>query len=104
MTNRVPNTPSLPTSIGHPTANNLANWGGALIRALFQTLAEYAIRLNASMQIDGTERMTHPLPLYSVAAASLPDATLWEGTVLYVSDEGALAYSDGADWLRVVGV
>lgn len=59
-----------------------------------------ATRANASMPKDGTEGMAAPLRLSSYTVAELPDATLWEGSAVYVSDEGAIAFSDGVSWLR----
>jgi hypothetical protein len=47
--------------------------------------------------------MTYPLPLKSYAVADLPDAGIWTGAIVYVSNEtgGAVcAFSDGTDWRR----
>lgn len=65
---------------------------------------QLAMRANACLPKDGTERATAPLPLMTYAVADLPDASLWEGAVVYVSDEiggAVLAFSDGTDWRRV---
>ena len=103
MVARVPNTPTLPTSVGAPTTNNFLHFCGALIRALFQILGEHANRLNASMQLDGTETPTAPIPLVesTVAGLSAYPAADWESAVLYVSDgtgNKRLAISDGTNW------
>ena len=45
-----------------------------------------------------------PLFLESYTVATVPDAALWEGAIIYVSDEtggATLAFSDGTNWLRV---
>jgi hypothetical protein len=63
-----------------------------------------AQRANASLPHDGTGPMTAPLRLQQVAVAGLPDASLWTGALVYVSDEagGAVpAFSDGTSWRRV---
>lgn len=63
---------------------------------------QLAERTNASLTHDGTNGMTAPLPLLSVLVADLPDATLWEGALVYVSDGAAnqqLRYSDGTNWI-----
>lgn len=65
---------------------------------------QLADRANASLPKDGTEAMTSPLKLMSYAVADVPDATLWEGSLIYVSDEtggATIAFSDGTDWRRV---
>lgn len=62
-----------------------------------------ATRANASLPKDGTEAATAPLRLMSYTAAALTGdfaASLWEGAVVYVSDEGKLAISDGTNWVR----
>lgn len=63
-----------------------------------------AMRANASLPKDGTDSMGAPLLLKSYAVADLPDASLWTGALVYVSDEtgGAVpVFSDGANWRRV---
>lgn len=63
-----------------------------------------AVRANASFPKDGTERMQAPSRMKSYAVADLPDATLWEGATIYVSDESGgavIAFSDGTNWRRV---
>lgn len=63
-----------------------------------------ASRANVGLPMDGTHIMQSPLPLAGYAVASLPDAAIWTGAVVYVSDEAGgatIAFSDGADWRRV---
>ena len=65
---------------------------------------QLAERANASLPKDGTEGMINPLMLESYTVATVPDATLWEGSLIYVSDEagGAVpAFSDATSWRRV---
>lgn len=62
-----------------------------------------AERANASLPKDGSEAMVTPLRLASYTVATLPDATLWTGAEVFVSDEtgGAVtAFSDGTNWRR----
>lgn len=61
-----------------------------------------ATRVNVALPADGTHGMTAPLLLEAYAIAGLPDATLWEGGLVYVSDGGSgerLRYSDGTSWI-----
>lgn len=63
-----------------------------------------ANRANASLTTDGSVPMTAPLINASFAVAGVPDATLWEGATIYVSDEAGgsvIAFSDGTDWRRL---
>lgn len=60
-----------------------------------------ALRANVGLPTDGTSPMTAPLCLAHYTVALLPDATLWEGAWVYISDENTPAYSDGTSWLRV---
>ena len=48
-----------------------------------------ANRVNASLPADGTAPMTAPLALSSYTIAELPDPTLWPGSLIYNSDNGA---------------
>lgn len=64
---------------------------------------QLADRVNAAFPKDGSERMAAPALLMSYAVADLPDAALWTGAIIYISDEtgGAVtAFSDGTDWRR----
>ena len=63
-----------------------------------------AERVNSALPKDGTEGAQAPIPLMSYAVAELPDATLWLGAVVYVSNEtggAVVAFSDGTNWRRV---
>ena len=63
-----------------------------------------AVRASASLPKDGTEGMTAPLKLQSFNAAELVGdfaASLWEGSVVYVGDEDAIAFSDASAWQRL---
>lgn len=62
-----------------------------------------AERVNAALARDGTNAMTQPLQLAAFDVSDLPLAELWEGSLVYVSDESGgpvVAFSDGADWRR----
>ena len=61
---------------------------------------QIAQRANAALPFDGTAPMTAPLSLKSYTVAGLPDATLWTGAVVFVSDEtggAVVAFSDGTN-------
>lgn len=63
-----------------------------------------AQRANVGLPLDGTHVMQSPIPLKSYLVVDLPDAAIWEGAVLYVSDEtggAVIAFSDGTNWRRV---
>ena len=72
---------------------------------------QIALRANASLSKNGGNSMQVPLKLYSVVAADIasPASTdplypaNWEGALVYVSDNGTIAYSDGTDWLELTG-
>lgn len=64
---------------------------------------QIAQRANVGLPIDGTRAMTKPLPLKSYATADLPTASLWEGAIVYDSDDSAVKRSDGANWSSVSG-
>lgn len=75
-----------------------------LMRTLLDELAAHALRVNGMLARDGTEPMEAPLVTVSYTVATLPDATLYEAGVIYVSDEtggATLAFSDGTNWRRV---
>ena len=66
-----------------------------------------AIRASAALPKDGSEPMQYPLPLKSYVVADLTGdfaASLWTGSLIYVSNESGgavVAFSDGSNWLRV---
>ena len=64
---------------------------------------EIAKRANGGLAIDGGY-MAAPLRLKSYAVADVPDATMWEGALIYVPDEAGgavVAVSNGTDWVRL---
>lgn len=63
-----------------------------------------AMRANAALPNDGSDNMKAPLLLAEYLVTDVPDATLWEGGIIYVSDEtggATIAFSDGTDFRRV---
>lgn len=63
-----------------------------------------ALRANVGLPDDGSKAMTAPLLLASYTVLTLPDATLWEGGLIYVSNETGgktIAFSDSVNWRRV---
>jgi len=63
-----------------------------------------AMRANASLPKDGSDPMQEPLPLMSYTVTGAPTASLWEGSIIYVSDDTppGFAYSDGTNWRRCI--
>ena len=62
-----------------------------------------AERANVGLPIDGTKPMLVPLKLASYTVATAPTASLWEGAIIYVSNESGgkvPAFSDGTNWRR----
>lgn len=54
--------------------------------------------------LTATTAPNKPTPLLSSTVTLVPDATLYEGNVIYVSNEAGgkvLAFSDGTNWRRV---
>lgn len=65
-----------------------------------------AVRANASLPKDGSQPMTEPLPLFQSTQANLPDAGLWTGAIVFVTDapRGEQAQvSNGVEWTRPIG-
>jgi len=63
-----------------------------------------AMRANAGFPKDGTEGMQAPASMHSYTVATLPTASLWTGSLIYVSDDTTpgIAFSDGTNWRRVI--
>ena len=98
MTAKVSNTPGLPRPAQVGDVKGLYQFGQVLVTRLFQVLSEHAQRLNAAVTDDG------PIPHVSYTVATVPDATLYEGATIYVSDEtggATMAFSDATNWRRV---
>ena len=87
----------LPQRLPDPTVR----WweqNGTLSREAYQ----YQKELDQSVR--SLIRPAFPVPTPSFAVASLPDAALYTGAMIFVSDEagGAVtAFSDGTNWRRV---
>lgn len=76
----------------------------AFIAALLQVFQQYGYRLNRTITRNGGTAMTAPLPLASFAEADLPDATSWEGAIVYVNDGASgerFRGSDGTSWVNL---
>lgn len=61
---------------------------------------QIAQRANVGLPYDGSRGMTQPLPLASFTVAGLPDAALWEGASVYVSDDPGIFFSNGTSWIK----
>jgi hypothetical protein len=75
-----------------------------LIRQLTGHFPDVGFRLNRVLPKDGSERMTHPLPLAAFTAAALPAAADWPGCVIYVPDGSPgqkFRGSDGSSWVNL---
>jgi len=69
---------------------------GVQLNAILRMIGE---RLNRVLPLDGSERMTGPLPLYALTTANLPAASSWADSLLYVTDGVSGVYqSDGSTW------
>jgi hypothetical protein len=76
-------------------------WQGRLVQTLAQFWNSIAYRVNRVLPKDGSEKMTNPLPLRAYTTATRPDATLWAGAIIYVSDGAVnekLQISNGTSW------
>lgn len=69
---------------GRPQAKFL----GDMLRTLQGFWSKHLHRLNLVLPKDGTEAMTGPLELNTYTVATLPDASDFGGSVIYVSDGG----------------
>ena len=103
MSRQLPTTPALskPASLG--TLAAVERHLGAVHRDLYRVLSELAGSVNEMVAKDGDRAMTGPLGLLSVIVADVPDATLYEGSIIYVSNEAGgatVAFSDGINWRR----
>lgn len=100
----VPQSPIVPTGI-MPGPN--AGFLTALLRMLADVHSLFAFRINRVLPMDGSERMTGPFPLMEYVdgpPSTVPTASDYEGTLIYVSDGAAgqkLRFSDGSSWLNV---
>lgn len=98
MSQKVPNTPALPRPPSTGDSRGLFQWSTDMVSRLFRILTEMSQRLNTAVMSD------EPIPHVSYTVATVPDATLWEGATIYVSNETGgktIAFSDGTNWRRV---
>lgn len=98
MTKAVNNTPALVRPIYPISLQSLAQFDQLFMRSIFQELSDHAAAINAMLL--GRE----PFQLARYTVATVPDATVHEAKLIYVTDEtgGAVpAFSDGTDWRRV---
>jgi hypothetical protein len=73
----------------------------AIPRILNPLFRMIGYRLNRVLPLDGSESMTGPLPFYPLVFASLPSASTYAYSVVYVTDSSpGLYYSTGSTWLR----
>jgi len=99
----VPKSPALPRPPQGGDIAGVYTHLAQLNRALFQSLASIGLRLNGALPKDGTEVLGAPITLASYTVASLPDASLYTGALIYVSNEtggATIAFSDGTNWRR----
>jgi len=62
-----------------------------LLRSLQGFWSKELHRLNRVLPKDGTEAMTGPLELFTYTVATLPDASDFPASVIYVSDGGPVS-------------
>lgn len=98
MTKAVNNTPALVRPIYPISLQSLAQFDQLFMRSISQELTEHASAINAMLL--GRE----PFQLVKYTVATLPDPTLHEAKLVYVSNEvggKTVAFSDGLNWRRV---
>lgn len=103
MANPVSERPFIPSPPGPSTASLIA-WATAMVMVLTTIFTERGQRLNVLLPKDGTEAMTAPLGLATFTVATLPTASDWPGSVIYVSDGAGGAKfrgSDGTSWVNL---
>lgn len=93
MAARVGATPNVPSPTGQSRPDI-----EALSRTIFYDSTELRARLRDMFPKDGSERMAAPAPMQILATASLPAASLWEGSIVFDTTLNLLAYSDGTNW------
>lgn len=93
--------PVLPTAIGRGPHEGILR---ALVQTLTIILFRHVQRLNGVLPKDGTEAMTGPLELDTYTVATLPTASSYPGSIIYVSDGSAgqkFRGSDGSSWVNL---
>jgi hypothetical protein len=91
---QVDESPTFPTS-GLVALQTFARY----LQPLFNAIG---FRVNRCLPKDGSERPTAPLPLAVYTTATLPPASAWPGTIVFVSDAAGghqLQGSDGTSWV-----
>jgi hypothetical protein len=104
MAQQVPERPPIVRAVTRPTIEALQKFTVDLVKTLVMALAQHAVRLNHSLQKDGTEAMEGPLTLTTYTTATRPTASDYEGAVIYVSDgSGGSKFqgSDGSSWVSL---
>ena len=94
---------SLPTSFSGSVDSLLIAFR-SLIQVLMVKFPEVIAQINRSVKTDGSQGMTQPLPLASFTIAGRPAASLWTGSVIFVSDGGAGSVfqgSNGTAWVSL---
>ena len=98
---KIPAAPPLAKPVQLHAKGGVENYLTTLYGTLFTMFQRVTTRLNGCLPLDGTEAMKGPLPLMSYATADLPDATLYEGAIVYDSTTNTVKFSDGATWANV---
>jgi hypothetical protein len=94
---------ALPKPTSGSSFEAIKSYLNGLFKSLLVILTETANTVNSLVAI--VNKPTDPERLALVAKADLPDATLWTGSLLYVTDNTAQpvpAFSDGTIWRSVV--
>lgn len=73
----------------------------SLVTALVRELISHATRLNVALTTDGADAMTAPLALASYATGDLPDATAYEGAIVYDTTTNTVKWSNGTVWATI---
>lgn len=97
-------TPAVSHISGAGTIQALVQILNAFATSVYTEFAAHARRLNLAVTTDGVEPMEKPFLAAAYLKADLPDATVWEGGLVYVTNETGgktMAFSDGLVWRRV---
>lgn len=104
MANKVNPSPSISKPFSITDIRGVINYLITLARDVVTELGQHAVLINIAIVNDGSQYMTAPFGLREYLVAALPNATLWEGGLIYVSNEtggAVIAFSDGTNWRRV---
>lgn len=96
MAHRIGPTPQL----SQPRGNSAEDVRGLALQ-MFKDSVDLRARLRDMLPSDGSEGMSRPLPLARFATVDLPNAALWEGSIVYDSTTKTVKWSNGTVWATI---